>query len=159
MEATGRQEGLGGVRDSYETVESAIRIFTRRIGRLSKAEMESVVDLLKDYHASGTDYDRREIIETIAELVFDRPLVIHQDLLDTHRSRPEQLEKWCMWIGRRVRDARTDKGLTQEQLAELTGLPQSHISRIECGKHSPSRFTIEKIARGVERPLEWFDRG
>jgi len=38
-----------------------------------------------------------------------------------------------MPIGERVRDYRLAKQLTQEELAELTGIPPTSISRIETG--------------------------
>jgi len=40
--------------------------------------------------------------------------------------------------------------MTQQQLAEKAGLPQSHISRLEAGMHSPSHKTLEKIAAAME---------
>jgi transcriptional regulator with XRE-family HTH domain len=47
--------------------------------------------------------------------------------------------------------------LTQEQLAAKSGLPQSHISRIENAKHSPSLATLQKIAAALGVPVERFD--
>ena len=47
--------------------------------------------------------------------------------------------------------------VTQEQLAAKAGLPQSHISRLEGAKHSPSRATLEKIAAALEVPLSCLD--
>jgi len=41
-------------------------------------------------------------------------------------------------IGRRIRDARKEKGLTQEQLAELVNLSTDHVSHIEIGSASLS---------------------
>jgi predicted transcriptional regulator len=40
--------------------------------------------------------------------------------------------------------------LTQEQLASMTGLPQSHICRLEVGKHVPTRSTIQRIAEALK---------
>lgn len=53
---------------------------------------------------------------------------------------------------RRVRDAR---GLTQEQVAEGAGTSQSHYSKIELGRVSPTIRTVKKIADvlGVD-PME-----
>ena len=44
-------------------------------------------------------------------------------------------------IGRRIQKYRTEKNLTQEFLAERTGISQKHLSRIEQGYHSP-RFEL-----------------
>ena len=49
-----------------------------------------------------------------------------------------------------VRD-RKALGLSQERMAELSGLRQETISRIETGKHTASVKTIEKIEKAIER--------
>ena len=41
--------------------------------------------------------------------------------------------------------ARKEKGLTQKQLGEMCGLPQSAIANMENGKHSPSIATVSKV--------------
>ncbi len=55
-------------------------------------------------------------------------------------------------LGKRIRDARKAKGLTQERLAELLGIGTSNISYIETGKFSPSMENFEKLVEilGVE---------
>ncbi len=53
-------------------------------------------------------------------------------------------------IGIAIRKRRDELNMTQEQLAEKAGLPQSHISRLEVGKHTPTRATIEKIAAALD---------
>jgi transcriptional regulator with XRE-family HTH domain len=70
---------------------------------------------------------------------------------------PAGLNSWIAFVSRRITDERQAAGLTQAQLAEKSGLPQSHISRLESGKHSPSRATIEKIAAALGKPLSAFD--
>ena len=53
---------------------------------------------------------------------------------------------------RYLRYVRETKGLSQDQLANLAGVPQNAISRIERGERKPRRGTLEKLARalGVE---------
>lgn len=41
--------------------------------------------------------------------------------------------------------ARKEKKMTQKQLGELCGLPQSAIARIEKGENSPSIATVTKV--------------
>jgi transcriptional regulator with XRE-family HTH domain len=49
----------------------------------------------------------------------------------------------------RLKEARTKKGLTQQQLAQRTGLSQSVISRIEGGKRSPTVRMVEILAKAM----------
>ncbi|NWG11324.1 CBS domain-containing protein [Candidatus Bathyarchaeota archaeon] len=44
-----------------------------------------------------------------------------------------------------LKKLRTDAGLTQEKLAELVGVSQAHIAKIEQGKVDPRLSTINKI--------------
>lgn len=48
-----------------------------------------------------------------------------------------------------VAAARAEKGLSQKQLAELAGIDQSDISKIERGLSNPSVSTMERIARAL----------
>jgi DNA-binding XRE family transcriptional regulator len=50
--------------------------------------------------------------------------------------------------------ARTDKELTQEQLARLIGTRQTNISRLESGHYNPSMRMLNKIAKAVGKRLE-----
>jgi transcriptional regulator with XRE-family HTH domain len=42
------------------------------------------------------------------------------------------------FVGRRLRTAREERGLTLEQLASLTGLTKAHLSRLESGERGAS---------------------
>lgn len=58
-------------------------------------------------------------------------------------------------FGNRVRLARTRRGLTQRQLADMTGVHQPTIAAVESGKRSPStavRTALERALR--QRPSE-----
>src|SRR5512138_2072013 len=45
-----------------------------------------------------------------------------------------------------LRAYRTREGLTQKQLAELTGIPQHHISEMENGKRGIGKERAKKLA-------------
>ena len=51
--------------------------------------------------------------------------------------------------GNRIAAARKAKGLTQRQLGEQLGLPQSQISRIERNPDSTTVRTLKRIARAL----------
>lgn len=56
-----------------------------------------------------------------------------------------------------IKELRDDMRLTQEQLAEKSGLSRGYISRLESGDYkddSPSIRTLQKIAEGLSIPLE-----
>lgn len=54
-----------------------------------------------------------------------------------------------MTIGENIRLARTQAGLTQKALSELTGIAEPTIRRYEANKLNPKIETITKIARAM----------
>lgn len=50
---------------------------------------------------------------------------------------------------RALLDARRISGLTQQELAERTGMAQSDISRLERGEGNPSLKTLRRLAAGM----------
>lgn len=57
-------------------------------------------------------------------------------------------------VGLRIREIRTNKGLTQVQLATLSGTKQQAIHLYETGLRSPSIETLEKIAKALRVDLK-----
>lgn len=54
-----------------------------------------------------------------------------------------------MGIGNLVREARRRAGLTQAELAQRAGVPQSTVGRIETGARSPSIDLTERLIRAA----------
>lgn len=52
-------------------------------------------------------------------------------------------------VGRNISRVRKLRGLTQEQLGEMVGQPQSYISGIERGEKNLSLETLEKISTSL----------
>jgi transcriptional regulator with XRE-family HTH domain len=52
-------------------------------------------------------------------------------------------------FGQAVRSLRTEKGLTQEKLALLSGIQRKHLGAIELGRKQPSLVTVSKLAHGL----------
>ena len=52
-------------------------------------------------------------------------------------------------FGEAVRNVRTAIGLTQEELADRSGLDRSYIGGVERGERNPTLTVIEKIAEGL----------
>ena len=60
-------------------------------------------------------------------------------------------------IAERLKRLRAAASLTQEQLAKKSGLPQSHISRLEAAQHSPSFKTVTKLAEALDVSIDDLD--
>ena len=56
-------------------------------------------------------------------------------------------------LGQRIRNYRTDKGLSQEKLAELSGCHHTYIGQIERGEKNATIESIEKIAAALNISL------
>ncbi len=56
-------------------------------------------------------------------------------------------------LGRQLRAARHTLGLTQPELAELTAVQQSEISRIENGHSNPTLDTVVRLAHALSLSL------
>ena len=51
-------------------------------------------------------------------------------------------------------DARKASGMTQQQLAEKTGIAQADISKLENGSANPSLRTLRRLAAGMGMQLK-----
>ena len=49
---------------------------------------------------------------------------------------------------------RNEKAMTQKQLADITGIPQADISRLENGNANPSLRTLQRLAEGMGMKLK-----
>ena len=56
-------------------------------------------------------------------------------------------------IGKRIRDIRTQAEITQEKLAELSGVSSNFISQIERGRNKCSLETINNLSTALNVPL------
>ena len=50
-------------------------------------------------------------------------------------------------------DARKERGMTQKELAEVTGISQADISRLERGTGNPSIKTLQRVAQALQMAL------
>ena len=58
-------------------------------------------------------------------------------------------------VGRNVRRFRTERRLTQEQLANLSGFGQQYISDLERGLRNPTVVTLYELAQALNTtPIE-----
>lgn len=60
-------------------------------------------------------------------------------------------------VGKRIKEIRVEKKITQQELADLCGIEPSNMSRLEAGRANATLSTIEIVSKnlGVE-PFELF---
>lgn len=59
-----------------------------------------------------------------------------------------------MVFGRRIRELRLQRGLSQEKLAELADLHRNYVGGVERGERNVSLVNIVKLAHGLSvRPV------
>ncbi len=55
-----------------------------------------------------------------------------------------------------LRELRTEKGLTQSQLSETLGMPQSFVSKYEIGERRLDMIEVRAICQSLGTPLSVF---
>lgn len=60
-------------------------------------------------------------------------------------------------VGKRIKEIRVEKKISQQELADLCGIEPSNMSRLEAGRANATLSTIEVVSKnlGVE-PFELF---
>ena len=56
----------------------------------------------------------------------------------------------CIRVGRRIRALRSEKGWTQQQLADMAGIGRVHVSELENGKREAGLRMLERIASTLD---------
>jgi DNA-binding XRE family transcriptional regulator len=135
----------------------AIAVLVERIHGLPPEDKEDLFEVSKILYKAIADQNEEEE---------EAAIKAYREILDQRKGRvveltvddgPVGMDGWLSYVSARIKKAREDAGLTQQQLEVATGLPQSHISRLENGVHSPSSATLQKIAAATNKPLSYFD--
>lgn len=58
-----------------------------------------------------------------------------------------------MSFGRRLRELRIERGLSQEELAQRAGLDRTYVSQAEQGRRNATLRTLQKIATALDTEL------
>lgn len=75
-------------------------------------------------------------------------------MANINRYRVNMDEDVQITTGKKIIALRVFAGMTQAQLSQKTGIPQSNISRIESGGYNPTIKSLKKIAEGLGKKLD-----
>jgi transcriptional regulator with XRE-family HTH domain len=57
-------------------------------------------------------------------------------------------------VGLNVQQARRERGLSQEELADRAGVHQTYLSGVERGRRNPTMTVLQKIAQALGLDIE-----
>lgn len=63
-------------------------------------------------------------------------------------------EKMSVAAGKVFKQARREMGLTQQEIAEASGVKRPNIARLESGKHSPTIDMLQRVAESMGMEME-----
>jgi DNA-binding XRE family transcriptional regulator len=132
----------------------AVEVLATCLKMLAEKDREEVFELLREIPQAQTEEELESLRTALQEIFEQVPLRV----LEIETVQPSHgLQKWMHFVGGRIRALRERAVLTQAELAAKSGLPQSHISRLENGQHSPSRVTLERLASALGVPVSDLD--
>ncbi|MEX0717449.1 MAG: helix-turn-helix transcriptional regulator [Planctomycetaceae bacterium] len=140
--------------DSENPIALAIAVLRERVRRLPEDDQNDLYALLPAL-LGGDDKERESAQRAVREILDQAGGTIRA--MNLCEEPDDALRGWIGFISERIREARSEAGMTQDELAEKSGIPQSHISRLESGKHSPTAKTLEKIAEALGISMGRFD--
>jgi DNA-binding XRE family transcriptional regulator len=133
-------------------VEKAFLVFKQ----LPQKKRERVLKLIELLNSAECQDECLGVVKAIAEIIAKasglvapggRPVDLS---LGVSKNAKDTVAAYHGEIGKAIRKRREELKMTQEGLARKSGLPQSHISRLEAGKHAPTRQTIETVAEALK---------
>lgn len=137
------------------SMELALQLVRESYTQLSAADRKDFYDLFRELKTTRDEEGIAEIFEALRELLDTRPLQVVA-LSTEYQAPSREIQEWMKVLSSRVKQARQEAKLTQMELAELTGIHQAHLSRIENAQNSPSHKTLAKIAKAVRRKVDYF---
>jgi len=136
------------------TLALAVAVMRERLSQLSKEDQKDLFELLPAI-VMGDEEERSVAILAANEIINSAPATLRR--MDLSDETTEPIERWLAFFSKKLRESREKAGLTQQQLAEKAGIPQSHVSRLENKQHSPSAKTIQKLAIALNEDPTYFD--
>ena len=122
-----------------------------RFLRLRPTQQKRIFELVELYKIAATDREIEEIEDVASEILFRDPEDSVATRIEEDRAPDAEkaLEQHRLYVGKQIRKWRRQLEMSQEELAKRAGIRQSHVCRLETGKHSPTYLTIQKVANAL----------
>ena len=136
-----------------QLAKTAIATVMARIVQLDEASQRELFECVKDMGTIRSREDFEDTMQSVLEILEPDPpgSCEASSAEEVSSARPrEKHESWLTWISQKIKSLRVERGWNQTQLSERSGLPQSHVSRLERAVHSPSFKTLGKLASAFE---------
>ena len=155
--------GCTGECKSIEAIMEAVFAFifkgAHRVVQMNASEFGLLKRLGVEFTIAPED-KRAEILETMLEVLIPDDYVGGiAEIKPENREVRARVNSARKFIGQQICMRRKELGLSQTQLARQAKIPQSHVSRLEGGKHAPTRKTIEHIAKALRVTPSSIDPG
>ncbi len=142
------------VNDLHSAFALAVAVMRERVQSLSREDSEDLYVLMPELLNGGPE-EQESAMRAVNEILDQTSMqVVESDMTSIDGS---ELNSWLEFVSKRIELARKEAKLTQAELAEKTGLDQSHISRLETAKYSPTSKTLDKIADATGKSACYFD--
>jgi ribosome-binding protein aMBF1 (putative translation factor) len=147
-------------------IDAAAQRIQEEIGkRLKSLKPDAVGDLMELtslLQKEEDDREKMEIVKTMMEIIFPKSItkaIVMDERVAEMAAARERLDNYRRKVGEQIKALRESLNMTQDDLAAETNLPQSHISRLEQGKHAPTFATMERIAKALNTTPDQLDPG
>ncbi|QDV56400.1 helix-turn-helix domain-containing protein [Rosistilla oblonga] len=138
----------------FTPVDMALAVLVEKIQSLPRQDRADLFEVSKAFFSEDAE-DRASAARAMTEILEQAETATSK--LEFVEAPGDELVKWIEYVSKQIRTERKQAGLTQEELARKSGIPQSHISRLENGEHSPSFLTLEKLADAMKIPVSRLD--
>ncbi len=130
-----------------------------RILGLRPSQRKRVGQLIELYHQAANRQEAAEIRDAIAEILHGEDYAATKIEDERSNDSGRALSRHRLYVAKQIRKHREKMKLSQQELASLAGIPQSHVSRLETGKHAPTYLTMEKLAKALRVKCSQLDPG
>jgi ribosome-binding protein aMBF1 (putative translation factor) len=143
------------------TLSPEKRALLDRILELRPTQRRRVFALSRLHEKARNEQEAREISEALAEILFRDPESLAATPINNERSKDggKTLGEHRAFVAGQIKKQRQRLKMSQEELARKAGIPQSHVCRLETGKHAPTYLTIEKLAKAMKVKPSQLDPG